>query len=86
MEVNFKYKLGQLLTWKLVPGSRVLVTERIAREVGDGQVVREYAGNLRADAVVLREKKPEDVADTTSRHEVISSTRWVFAEHELEAT
>jgi hypothetical protein len=86
VEVSFKFQLGQIVSWRLVPGSRVIVTERIAREVGEGLVVREYAGNLRADAVVLREKSYPDGVESTSRHEVISNERWVFIEHELEAT
>jgi hypothetical protein len=43
---GFRYKLGQLVSWKIVPGSRVLICERSMTEYEPDVVVRRYLGNV----------------------------------------
>ncbi len=36
----FKFVIGQVVTWKLVPGSRVIIHERVTRELPGDTIVR----------------------------------------------
>ncbi len=42
----FKFVIGQVVTWKLVPGSRVIIHERVTRELPGDTIVRAYCGNI----------------------------------------
>jgi len=44
----FKYKLGEVVAWKLADGSRVLISERALKELEPGIFVRTYTGSVGA--------------------------------------